>query len=112
MIPPIRIAASGIAAHGPKTRCISTQEAQSSKGLPARTFARVTERSGPYALRVEALRAFAAALLALRLLFSGDAQAERACRAASEMQWLIERTGGKMMSSVGDVELRMSRVGH
>ena len=45
---------------------------------------------------------------ALLLLFSGDAHAERACRASSEMQWFIERTGGKMMSSVGEVELRMS----
>jgi class 3 adenylate cyclase/tetratricopeptide (TPR) repeat protein len=45
---------------------------------------------------------------ALLVLFSGDAHAERACRAASEMQWFIERTGGKMMSSVGEVELRMS----
>lgn len=44
---------------------------------------------------------------ALLLLFSGDVHAERACRAASEMQWFIERTG-KTMSSVGDVELRMS----
>jgi hypothetical protein len=32
---------------------------------------------------VEALLAFAAALLALRLLFSGDAHAKRACRWAS-----------------------------
>ncbi len=45
---------------------------------------------------------------ALLILFSGDAHAERACRASSEMQWFIERTGGKMMSSVGEVELRMS----
>ena len=44
---------------------------------------------------------------ALLILFSGDAHAERACRAASEMQWFIERTGDTM-SSVGEVELRMS----
>ena len=44
---------------------------------------------------------------ALLILFSGDAHAERACRAASEMQWFIERTGGTM-SSVGEVKLRMS----
>ena len=44
---------------------------------------------------------------ALLILFSGDAHAERACRAASEMQWLIEHTG-ETMSSVGEVELRMS----
>ena len=44
---------------------------------------------------------------ALLILFSGDAHAERACRAASEMQWFIERTGGTM-SSVGEVRLRMS----
>src|SRR5829696_7873817 len=44
---------------------------------------------------------------ALLLLFSGDAHAERACRAASEMQWFIEHTGDTM-SSVGEVELRMS----
>jgi class 3 adenylate cyclase/tetratricopeptide (TPR) repeat protein len=44
---------------------------------------------------------------ALLILFSGDAHAERACRAASEMQWFIERTG-ETMSSVGEVELRMS----
>ena len=44
---------------------------------------------------------------ALLILFSGDAHPERACRAASEMQWFIERTG-KTMSSVGEVELRMS----
>ena len=44
---------------------------------------------------------------ALLMLFSGDAHAERACRAASEMQWFIERTG-ETMSSVGEVELRMS----
>ena len=44
---------------------------------------------------------------ALLILFSGDAHAERACRAASEMQWFIERAGGTM-SSVGEVRLRMS----
>ena len=44
---------------------------------------------------------------ALLILFSGDAHAERACRAASEMQWFIERTG-ETMSSVGEVQLRMS----
>jgi class 3 adenylate cyclase/tetratricopeptide (TPR) repeat protein len=44
---------------------------------------------------------------ALLILFSGDAHAERACRGASEMQWFIERTGDTM-SSVGEVELRMS----
>ena len=44
---------------------------------------------------------------ALLILFSGDAHAERACRASSEMQWFIEHTG-ETMSSVGEVELRMS----
>ena len=44
---------------------------------------------------------------ALLLLFSGDVHAERACRAASEMQWFIEHTGERM-SSVGEVELRMA----
>ena len=44
---------------------------------------------------------------ALLLLFAGDAHAERACRASAEMQWFIERTGGTMMSSVGEVRLRM-----
>ena len=44
---------------------------------------------------------------ALLILFAGDAHAERACRAASEMQWFIEHTG-ETMSSVGEVELRMS----
>jgi len=44
---------------------------------------------------------------ALLILFSGDAHAERACRAASEMQWFIERTG-ETMSSVGEVQLRMA----
>ena len=44
---------------------------------------------------------------ALLILFSGDAHAERACRAAWEMQWFIERTG-ETMSSVGEVNLRMS----
>ncbi len=43
---------------------------------------------------------------ALLMLFSGDAHAERACRASSEMQWFIEHTG-ETMSSVGEVELRM-----
>jgi class 3 adenylate cyclase/tetratricopeptide (TPR) repeat protein len=45
---------------------------------------------------------------ALLIVFAGDAHAERACRAASEMQWFIERKGGTMMSSVGEVKLRMS----
>ncbi len=44
---------------------------------------------------------------ALLILFSADAHAERACRAASEMQWFIEQTG-ETMSSVGEVKLRMS----
>ena len=44
---------------------------------------------------------------ALLLLFSGDAHAESACQAATEMQWFIERTGGTM-SSVGEVQLRMA----
>ncbi len=44
---------------------------------------------------------------ALLILFSGEAHAEPACRAASEMQWFIERTG-EQMSSVGEVRLRMS----
>ena len=44
---------------------------------------------------------------ALLILFSEDAHAERACRAASEMQWFIEQTG-ETMSSVGEVKLRMS----
>ena len=45
---------------------------------------------------------------ALLLLFAGDAHQERACRAAAEMQWFIEQTAGTMMSSVGEVVLRMS----
>lgn len=44
---------------------------------------------------------------ALLLLFSGDVHAERACRAASEMQWFIQRTG-ETMSSVGEVQLSMA----
>jgi class 3 adenylate cyclase/tetratricopeptide (TPR) repeat protein len=44
---------------------------------------------------------------ALLLFFSGDAHADRACRASSEMQWFIESTGETMMSSVGEVKLRM-----
>ena len=44
---------------------------------------------------------------ALLLLFSGDVHAERACRAASEMQWFIDHTGGQM-SSVGEVQLSMA----
>jgi class 3 adenylate cyclase/tetratricopeptide (TPR) repeat protein len=44
---------------------------------------------------------------ALLLLFSGDVHAERACRAASEMQWFIQGTGEKM-SSVGEVQLSMA----
>ncbi|HET7856935.1 MAG TPA: tetratricopeptide repeat protein [Gaiellaceae bacterium] len=45
---------------------------------------------------------------ALLILFAGDAHEERACRAAAEMQWFIEQTAGRMMSSVGEVVLRMS----
>jgi class 3 adenylate cyclase len=45
---------------------------------------------------------------ALLLLFTGDAHPERACRGAAEMQWFIEQTAGTMMSSVGEVMLRMS----
>jgi class 3 adenylate cyclase/tetratricopeptide (TPR) repeat protein len=45
---------------------------------------------------------------ALLLFFTGDAHTERACRAAAEMQWFIEQTAGTMMSSVGEVVLRMS----
>jgi predicted ATPase/class 3 adenylate cyclase len=44
---------------------------------------------------------------ALLLLFSGEGHEERACSAASGMQWFIE-TAGSRMSSVGPVELRMS----
>ena len=44
---------------------------------------------------------------ALLILFSGDVHEERACRAASEMQWFIEHTGEKM-SSVGEVQLSMA----
>lgn len=44
---------------------------------------------------------------ALLLLFAGDRHEERACAAASGMQWFIETTGSTM-SSVGPVELRMS----
>ncbi len=44
---------------------------------------------------------------ALLLLFTGDRHAERACGAASDMQWTIEEIG-RAESSVGPVELRMS----
>jgi class 3 adenylate cyclase/tetratricopeptide (TPR) repeat protein len=44
---------------------------------------------------------------ALLLLFSDAEHERRACSAASEMQWFIERTR-PMMSSVGPVELRMA----
>jgi predicted ATPase/class 3 adenylate cyclase len=44
---------------------------------------------------------------ALLLLFYGAGHEERACHAASGMQWFIETTGSTM-SSVGAVELRMS----
>ncbi len=44
---------------------------------------------------------------ALLLLFTGERHAERACGAASDMQWTIERVGSAE-SSVGPVELRMS----
>jgi class 3 adenylate cyclase/tetratricopeptide (TPR) repeat protein len=44
---------------------------------------------------------------ALLLLFEGDAHAIRACTAASDMQWFIEHAGATM-SSVGEVQLRMS----
>ncbi|MCU1676437.1 MAG: tetratricopeptide repeat protein, partial [Frankiales bacterium] len=44
---------------------------------------------------------------ALLLLFDGDAHAIRACDAASDMQWFIEHAGSSM-SSVGEVDLRMS----
>jgi class 3 adenylate cyclase/tetratricopeptide (TPR) repeat protein len=44
---------------------------------------------------------------ALLLLFVGDRHPERACGAASDMQWTIEEIGGTE-SSVGPVELRMS----
>jgi class 3 adenylate cyclase len=44
---------------------------------------------------------------ALLLFFPGDGHEVRACRAASEMQWLIENAG-QTMSSVGAVTLRMS----
>jgi class 3 adenylate cyclase/tetratricopeptide (TPR) repeat protein len=44
---------------------------------------------------------------ALLLFFDGESHERRACRAASEMQWLIETTG-ETMSSVGPVTLRMS----
>ena len=44
---------------------------------------------------------------ALLLLFVGDAHAARACGAASDMQWTIERIG-TAPSPTGDVELRMS----
>jgi class 3 adenylate cyclase/tetratricopeptide (TPR) repeat protein len=43
---------------------------------------------------------------ALLLLFSGVGHEQRACVAASHMQWLIEQTG-QTMSSVGPVDLRM-----
>jgi class 3 adenylate cyclase/tetratricopeptide (TPR) repeat protein len=44
---------------------------------------------------------------ALLLFFVGDRHAERACGAASDMQWTIEEVGSAV-SSVGPVELRMS----
>ncbi len=44
---------------------------------------------------------------ALLLLFSGDRHVERACGAASDMQWTIESTGASE-SSVGPVALSMS----
>jgi predicted ATPase/class 3 adenylate cyclase len=44
---------------------------------------------------------------ALLLHFAGEGHEERACGAASGMQWFIE-TAGSTMSSVGPVELRMS----
>jgi class 3 adenylate cyclase/tetratricopeptide (TPR) repeat protein len=44
---------------------------------------------------------------ALLILFSSDVHEERACRAASEMQWFLEHTGEKM-SSVGEVQLSMA----
>ncbi len=44
---------------------------------------------------------------ALLLFFAGDRHAERACGAASDMQWTIEEIGNTV-SSVGPVELRMS----
>ena len=44
---------------------------------------------------------------ALLLLFVGDSHPARACGAASDMQWTIERIGAAR-SSAGEVELRMS----
>ena len=44
---------------------------------------------------------------ALLLFFAGDRHVERACGAASDMQWTIEAVGSSE-SSVGPVELRMS----
>ena len=44
---------------------------------------------------------------ALLLFFGGERHAERACGAASDMQWTIEEVG-QAESSVGPVELRMS----
>lgn len=44
---------------------------------------------------------------ALLILFSGDEHVQRACDAASDMQWFIENTA-PAMSSVGAVELRMA----
>ena len=44
---------------------------------------------------------------ALLLFFPGERHAERACGAASDMQWTIEEVGNAE-SSVGPVELRMS----
>ncbi len=44
---------------------------------------------------------------ALLLLFAGDRHVERACGAASDMQWTIESTGSSE-SSVGPVALSMS----
>jgi class 3 adenylate cyclase/tetratricopeptide (TPR) repeat protein len=44
---------------------------------------------------------------ALLLLFAGERHAERACGAASDMQWTIERIGTQE-TTAGTVELRMS----
>ena len=44
---------------------------------------------------------------ALLMLFSGAEHEQRACNAASAMQWFIEKTR-PMMSSVGPVDLRMA----
>src|SRR5262249_5776681 len=44
---------------------------------------------------------------ALLLLFAGERHAERACGAASDMQWTIEEIGTQE-TTLGTVELRMS----